>query len=98
MPRDLEREVVVLRNSMAQCFRETLLARELRPTLLLAVVGLHLTLGNIHRARDPTQRRALTKELDRGRVAVRKLIDRAYQETKSRLSQPQPFNRDQRAA
>jgi len=98
MPRDLEREVVVLRNSMAQCFRETLLARELRPTVLLAVLDLHLTLRDIHRARDPAQRQALTREFDQGQEAVRKLIDRAYQEPKERTTKSQSLNPDQRAA
>ena len=103
MPRDLEREVVVLRNRMAQCFRETSLALELRPAVFLAVLGLHLTVNDIHKARDPAKRQELIREFDRGRTVIREFIDRALKESGlspgSIQSTKEGFsNQDQRAA
>lgn len=98
MPRDLDREIKILRNRMTDCFQETLLARDLRPAVFLAVLGLHLTLDRLSRARDPAKRLALIQEFDRGQAAVRRILDRAYRETKIRPPQLQRNHQDQRAA
>ena len=103
MPRDLEREVKDLRNWMARCFQETMLTRELRPAVLLAVISLHLIVRKARRARDPAKQRELIHEFDRGRTVIREFIDRAFRESGlspgSIRSTKEGFsNQDQRAA
>ncbi len=103
MDRDLEEELKDLRNRMTQCFQETMLARELRSAILLAVISLHLIVRERQRARDPTKQRELIREFDQGRAVLRKAIDRAFKESGVQPRPAQPAwkekpNEDQRAA
>ena len=103
MDRDMEREVKDLRNRMAQCFRETSLALELRPAVFLALISLHLIARKARRARDPAKQRELIREFDQGRTVIREFIDRALKESGlspgSIQSTKEGFsNQDQRAA
>ena len=100
MPRDYWQEAVFIRDEVAACFRETLLGRDHRPILILAVMNLHLLAQDIKKARDPTKRRNQIREFDRGKSAVKSIIRRAYNETKHRRiqNQPNPKSATKRAA
>lgn len=100
MPRDYYREAVFVRNEVSACFKETLLGRDHRPTLLLAVLNLHLLAQDIKKARDPTKRRNQIREFDRGKSAVKSIVRRVYRETNHRRiqSQPNPKSATKRAA
>ena len=95
MSRDLEKEVKQLRIRTCQCFRETNLALRLRPTLVLALLGLHLSLREIHKARDPAKRGALIQEFDQAKTVIQNFLDRAYPQTGSQTSPPQTIRTDQ---
>ena len=72
--RNIEKELIETRQKLMVCFRDTLPSKEFRATILLAMIGIHITADQIKKSRNPEERRRLINEFDRRKNAVEKGI------------------------
>jgi hypothetical protein len=71
---NLKREIQKTRQALMASMGQTTPAKEFGATLLMAMVGLHVTEGRIQKTQNFEERRRLTNEFNRQRHAIEKGI------------------------
>ena len=72
MSRDLEKQTEQVRQDLAVCLKQTMPARQFRATMILALVGLHMTAARIKKTDNLKERRQLRNEFNRRKDAIEK--------------------------
>ena len=71
---NLKREIHKTRNALMASLRQTTPAKEFGATLMMAMVGLHVTEARIRKTQNLEERRRLINEFNRQRTAIEKGI------------------------
>ena len=74
MLQNLKREIQKTRDALMAALVQTTPAKEFGTTLLMAVVGLHVTEARIRKTQNLEERRRLINEFNRQRTAIEKGI------------------------
>ena len=74
MPQNLKREIQKTRDAFMAALRQTTPAKKFGATLMMAVVGLHVTEVRIRKTQNFEERRRLINEFNRQRNAIDKGI------------------------
>ena len=74
MLQNLKRDLKKIREELMACRRNTMPAKEFGATLLMAVVGLHVTEARIRKTQNLDERRRLINEFNTRRRTVEKAI------------------------
>jgi len=69
---EMNKELDNLRKEVMHCFREKLPAREFGATLMLALVGLHMTEADIRKTHNLEERRRLIHEFNSQKDTIQK--------------------------
>ena len=95
MLQNLKREIQKTRDTLMAAMEQTTPAKEFGATLMMAVVGLHVTEARIRKTQNFEERRRLINEFNRQRNAIEKGIQALRKS--SRESSKDPGERRKRA-
>ena len=70
--RNIRKELQILREEVMRCFRKNRPAKEFGATLMVAMVGLHMTEARIRKTRNLKERRLLIHEFNSRRDTIKK--------------------------
>lgn len=75
MSQNLQRVLVETRQELMSCLGATIPTKEFRATMIMAMVGLHLTEARIRKTSNLKERRRLIDEFNRGKNTIWKGIE-----------------------
>ena len=82
--RNIRKELQNLREEVMLCFRKELPAKEFGATIMMAMVGLHMTEAEIRKTRNLEERRRLIREFNSRKDTIEKRLC-APRNSKSRI-------------
>ena len=71
---NIRKELQILRKEVMLCFRKELPAKEFGATIMMAMVGLHMTEAEIRKTRNLEERRQLIDEFKRRKDTISKRL------------------------
>ena len=89
MLQDLQKDLKEIRRELRECMGKTFPSKEYSATLILAMVGLHMTEAEIRKTQDMIERRRLIHEFNSRRQTIQTGIQRlweSYRQTGNRAT------------